>query len=90
MVLMKTFCPITRDRLDPRNIELMDPAMVPVLRRLSSAQKLQTVHDMFHAARSMALAAVREQYPDWSETQVLEEVQLRLSGARTSAIFDRR
>jgi hypothetical protein len=68
----------------------MDPVMVPVLRRLSSAEKLQTVHNMFFAAKEMAVASVREQHPDWPESRVAEEVQRRLSGARTRAIFDGR
>jgi hypothetical protein len=72
--------------VDPRRIEVMDDAMVPVLRRLSPAQKLAQAHAMWRYARQRVEAAVRWQHPQWDERQVQREVARRmLDGSGSTA-----
>jgi hypothetical protein len=68
--------------LDPRQVEVIDDAMVEVLRRLTPAQKLAQAHAMWRYARQRVEAAVRWQHPDWNESALREEISRRmLSGS---------
>jgi hypothetical protein len=68
-------------RLDQGQIEVMDLAMVPVLRAMTPAQRLASAHAMWRYSRARIEAAVRAQGPDWSEEQVKREICRRMLGS---------
>lgn len=59
--------------------DCMDPAMVPVLRAKSPAERLAMVDAMWHSAREMVLGMVRAQHPEWTTDRVEREAARRLS-----------
>ncbi|QNN24423.1 hypothetical protein HED60_19805 [Planctomycetales bacterium ZRK34] len=65
-------------RLDDGQIEVMDEAMVPVLRSLTGSQRVQSMFDMMEFGRDTVLAAVRQKHPDWTQEQVNREAMRRL------------
>jgi hypothetical protein len=69
-------------QVDPRNVELMDAAMVPVLRRMTPEQRLASAHSMWRYARVRVETAVREDHPDWSDAQVSREILRRMLGSK--------
>lgn len=66
-------------RLDPGQIEVIDDAMVEVLRAKSGAERLRIVDGLVRSARELVAAGVRAQYPDWEHHQVERETARRLS-----------
>ena len=62
----------------PSQIEVMDDAMAEVYRTKTSAERLAIAHDMWRYARQRQDAAVRWQYPDWNDEEVLREVNRRM------------
>lgn len=75
--------PVMRDRLDPRNVELMDPAMLPVLRAMTAGERMMSVHRLFRRLRLMAHGGIKAQHPEWTEQQIEEEFRRRLEHGRT-------
>jgi hypothetical protein len=68
--------------LDPRQVEVIDDAMVEVIRHLTPAQKLAQAHAMWRYARQRVEAAVRWQHPNWAESDLRHEISRRmLSGS---------
>ena len=65
--------------MDPGQIEVMDDAMVEVLRQMSGEQRLRIASGMFASARRTIMHVLRTQHPDWSEEQVIREAARRLS-----------
>jgi hypothetical protein len=57
-------------RLDDGQIEVMDPAMVEVQRRMATWQRLAVAFRMWDYTRKRVTAAVRWQYTDWDEFAV--------------------
>ena len=55
--------------------EPLTPEQVEAYRRMSPAEKLETVNQLYWAERRSKVAAVREQHPGWSEEQVEDEVR---------------
>ena len=45
-----------------------------VLRKLSASDRLRLALEISDAARSLALARLRRQYPDWSEAELKREL----------------
>ena len=76
-----------RDRLDPRNIELMDPEMVPILQAMTPAQRIAGVYRLYQGGLKLGRATVRSQHPEWDDEQIEHEVRLRMTGARSKAHF---
>lgn len=66
--------------IDPRNIEVIDDATAAMLRTRTGGQTLRKSLAMFTFARDMTLQSVRDQYPQWSESEVRAEAQRRLHG----------
>ena len=68
-----------RDRLDPRNIEVMDDEMAKVIRSKTGAERLAIAYGMYDSARRMLLSYLRAQHPDWDEARINREAARRLS-----------
>ncbi len=66
-------------RLDDGQIEVLDAAMVRVLRAKSGPERLRMAHEMWVLTRDR-LAYLRFRHPDWDEARVRREVARRLSG----------
>ncbi len=66
--------------IDPRNIEMMDPIMVEVLKRLSPKETLRQALESHELGRRLVESGVRTQYPDWSDKQIQIEILRRMHG----------
>ena len=64
----------------PSQIEVMDDAMADVYRKKTSAERLAIAHDLWRYARQRIEAAVRWQFPQWNDDDVLREVNRRMLG----------
>lgn len=61
-------------------IEVIDEATAQMFRKMSGAQKLAMLDQMWQFAVTLTRAAVRQQHPDWNEPAVARETARRLSG----------
>jgi len=64
--------------IDVRRIEILDPAMVEVLRAKTPAERVAMVFDANRTMREMLLAHLREQHPDWDQERVDREIARRM------------
>ena len=60
--------------------EPIDPVQVEALRRMSPAEKLQMVCDLYKAGIRLRAAGLRMAHPDWTQEQAERE-------ARTSLLY---
>ena len=58
--------------------ELPGEEMVPVLRAMTPAMRLETAFYLAHPARKMMLAQTAAAHPDWTEAQIQQEVARRI------------
>ncbi len=65
--------------LKASQIEVMDDAMVEVLRSKTPFERLQIAHGMWNMARGLILDQVKQQNPHWSTEQINKETARRLS-----------
>jgi hypothetical protein len=78
---------MTKMRIEPRRIEIMDPQMLAIWRKKSSAESLAIGLRMWDYGRQRMEASVRWQYPDWTDEQVKREVSRRfLAESRTALV----
>lgn len=75
----ETPAPVPARLLDPRQIEVMDPDMVPVLRRKTPAERLQNSFAIWESACSMLQAHLSHTHRDWTPERVRREVAHRMS-----------
>jgi hypothetical protein len=54
--------------------EQTTPEQYALLREMGGERRLQLAEEMFWSARGLKEAGVRHQHPDWSEEQVIAEV----------------
>lgn len=66
-------------RFDPGQIEVVDPQVADVLRRLTGAQRLAIANGMFVSARDMLISHLRTLHPDWDDARIAGEAASRLS-----------
>lgn len=59
-------------------IELLDPQVVESLRRLTPGEKLQRAFAMWDFARSVMIASIRQDHPEWNAAEIQAEVLRRL------------
>ena len=57
---------LVEDRASPEHIAIM--------RAMTGQKRLQVAEQMFWEARALKAAGVRHQHPDWSESEVMAEV----------------
>lgn len=60
-------------------IEVIDDAMVAILRQKTEAERLAIAWGMWDSAREMLRNLVRAEHPDWPEEEVNREVARRLA-----------
>ena len=61
----------------------LTPEYVAALRNTSGQQKWKTAFALYWGARKLKAAALRQQHPDWTESQVQEMVKQIFMHART-------
>lgn len=59
-------------------VEIIDPMMVDIYRRMSPAEKLSQAFDMWDFAISLMTASIRRDRPGWSVTEIQREILRRL------------
>jgi hypothetical protein len=69
-------------------IELLDEAMVEVLRRKTPAERVAMVFDAEQTMRLMLETHLQWRHPDWSAEQIAREIARRrsLESSRTAAV----
>ena len=67
-------------KLESRQIEVMDSAMVEVYRSKTPAERIAICDQLWHFAHQITRAGIRQQHADWSHEQVEREAIRRLSG----------
>lgn len=69
--------------IDPGRIEVLDPAIVEILKRKTPAERLAMV---FAANRTMRLRLeghLRTYHADWTDVQIQQEIARRMLGGTT-------
>ncbi len=65
--------------VDPRRIEILDEAVVEVLRRKTPVQRVAMALDAERTMRLLLEAHLHSRYPDWDERQIGSEIARRRS-----------
>ena len=65
--------------IDARQIEVVDPEMADVLRRMTGAERLAVANGMFVFARDLLISHLTAQHPDWDDARIQAETARRLS-----------
>jgi hypothetical protein len=65
--------------VDPRYLDRMDPAMVPILRAKTPEERLRNAASLWRAAQTMLTNLIAAEHPDWSAAKVGREVASRIS-----------
>jgi hypothetical protein len=78
LVVTRTLCYDVRMNRRPVHFEMIDDQMAAVLRAKTPAERIGMVSAANRTARILAAAGVRYLHPDWTETQVLDEVIKRV------------
>ena len=69
----------TKQKLEPRQIEVVDDVMAEILRKKTPAERIQIGFSLWTSARKMLTAHLKSTHPDWDEKQISQEVAKRLS-----------
>lgn len=69
-----------RQPIDPARIELLDPAMVQVLKNKTPAERLAMVFASNRTMRLRLEGHLRTHHPDWADERIQQEIALRMSG----------
>ncbi|MFG0330135.1 MAG: hypothetical protein ACF8PN_09585 [Phycisphaerales bacterium] len=60
-------------------IEMVDDAVIEVLRGKSPAERLAIVDNLWRFAQRLIRSSVKRDHPDWSDEQVARETARRIS-----------
>lgn len=66
-------------RSDPGQIEVIDDAMVEILRRKTLAERIKMGFALWTSARDMLMVHLKKTHPEWSIEMIKKEVARRLS-----------
>jgi hypothetical protein len=66
-------------RLDSRQIESVDEAMVEIYKKKTPSQRLQIAFGLWRSAKIMLLNSLRSLHPEWDEKRLQREVARRIS-----------
>jgi hypothetical protein len=79
---------VTSERMSPRPpvVEIIDPMVVEIYRKMTPQQRLARAFGMWESAQVIVRGAVQCEHPDWTEEQVLREVANRLSHGETERV----
>lgn len=69
----------TKQKLEPRRIEVVDDVMAEILRKKTPAERLQIGFSLWTSARKMLTAHLKSIHSDWDDKQISREVAKRLS-----------
>ncbi len=61
----------------------MHPEQKRIFQAMTPEQKLRVAMNLYHSARKLKAAALKEQYPDWSEEKIEQKVREIFLYART-------
>ncbi|MDM8549924.1 hypothetical protein QUF72_07600 [Desulfobacterales bacterium HSG2] len=53
----------------------MHPEQKKIFQSMTPEQKLQAALNLYHSARNLKAAALRQQHPDWSEEKIEQKVR---------------
>ncbi|WP_339731550.1 hypothetical protein [uncultured Gimesia sp.] len=62
----------------PPVVEVIDQALVDVLRKQTPQERLQIAADMWETARVMLRGAIAQEHPEWNEETLNHEVARRI------------
>lgn len=62
-------------------IEILDPMVVQILRRMTPAQRLARAFEMWDFASTMMKSVIRQEHPDWTKDQFEQEIRRRVRGS---------
>ncbi len=62
-----------------RQWEMMDDAMVEILRQKTVAERLAIVDGMWRSAQKMVSAILKQEHPEWTDEEIRRKVAERLS-----------
>jgi hypothetical protein len=65
--------------LDPRRYEIVDDAMVAILRAKTPDERLAMADNLWRMARDLIRDHLRQSNPEWSDDQIARETARRLS-----------
>jgi hypothetical protein len=63
----------------PPRIEILDDAIVQILRNKTVTERVATVFDANRTLRCILESHLRWRYPDWSDKQIMGEIARRFS-----------
>jgi len=53
----------------------MHPEQKKIFQAMTPEQKIRAAMNLYHSARKLKAAALKERYPDWSEEQIERKVR---------------
>jgi hypothetical protein len=65
-------------RLDPGQIEVVDPAIAAILRRKTITERVAMVLDANVTMRKLIEGPLRARHPDWTDQQIQREIARRI------------
>ncbi len=66
------------ERLDPRQVEVLDESMAEVLRRKQPQDRLRIGFELWISTHRMLTTLIRDSHPEWDDEAVGREVARRL------------
>jgi hypothetical protein len=70
---------MTRWRLDPGQIEVVDDAVAEILRRKTTAERVAMISAAHRTMRLVIEGSLRTRHPDWDQTRIMQEVARRMT-----------
>jgi hypothetical protein len=61
----------------------MHPEQIKIFKSMTPSKKLQLAQSLYYSARALKEAALRSQYPDWTEDEIKQKVREIFLYART-------
>jgi hypothetical protein len=61
----------------------MHPEQKKIFQAMTPEQKLKVAMNLYYSARKLKAAALKQQYPDWSEEQIEQKIREIFLYART-------
>lgn len=70
-------------RLDPGQIEVLDPLVAAVLREKSPAERVAMIFACNRTMRLRLYGQLHSRHPDWDDAQIQNEIARRMLGGAT-------
>lgn len=72
----------------PPVVEVIDQALVDVLRKQTPQERLQLAAGMWETARVMLRGAIAQEHPEWNEETVNREVARRICHREVRHVYE--